>query len=182
MKSFIRAIRPAYASQIPNRKSLSGNLLDNAYEKLNKKLACALRDCKYYSIVTDGWSNVRFDHIVNFIIIIDGEKPLFYKSIDTSNVVQSSETIFADICDVIEELGSEKLVSVITDNANCMKKALDLIEEKFPKVFGNGCAAHTMNLLIKDICDSEQNSETMVKGVKVVYYPVTQVRYNNFWP
>ena len=36
MKSFIRAIRPAYASQMPNRKSLSGNLLDNAYEKLNK--------------------------------------------------------------------------------------------------------------------------------------------------
>ena len=39
MKNFIRAIRPAYASQMPNRKSLSGSLLDDAYDKLKKKLA-----------------------------------------------------------------------------------------------------------------------------------------------
>ena len=66
-------------------------------------------------------------------------------------------------------MGAEKLVFVITDNANCKKKALDLIEEKYPKRFGNGCAAHTMNLLIKDICDIDQNSETMKKGIKLVH-------------
>ena len=39
LRNFIRAIRPAYASQMPNRKPLSGNLLDETYDELNKKLA-----------------------------------------------------------------------------------------------------------------------------------------------
>ena len=58
MKNFMRLIRPAYWSQMPNRNFLSGNLLDVAYDKLNKKLAGALPDCRYYSIVFDAWSIV----------------------------------------------------------------------------------------------------------------------------
>ena len=34
MENFIQAIRPSYASQMPNRRSLSGNLLSEAYDKI----------------------------------------------------------------------------------------------------------------------------------------------------
>ena len=170
MKNLIRAIRPAYASQLLNRKFLSANLLDEAYDKLNKKVGGALRECKYFSIVNDGRSNVRFDHFVNIINTYDGKKPLFYNSIDTSSIVHSSEKFFADICEVIQGLEALKVESVSTDNANCMKKALDLIEEKYPKLFRNGCAAHTMSLIIQDHCDTDQNSGKMNKAKKLVHY------------
>ena len=149
------------------RKSLSENLLDEAYDKLNKKLTGALHDCKYYSIVFDGWSNVRLDHIPDFISVIDEEKQLFHKSLDASNFVQSSANFFADKCEVTKELGAVKFVSVITDNPFCMKKALELIREKYPKVFGNGCAAHTKILINRDNCNIDQNSQAMNKAIKL---------------
>jgi hypothetical protein len=33
-----------------------------------------------------------------------------------------------------------------------MQGAWDILEEKYPGLICNGCAAHTMNLLVKDIC------------------------------
>ena len=170
MKEFIKAVRPAYVTQMPSRKSLSGHLLDKAYGILKQKFDTWMNESKFYSIVTNGWSNTRNDHIVNYIVIVPGKKPLFYKSIDTSNVPQTAENIAKELFEVIDELGSEKLLSVVSDNAICMKKALDKIEEKYPLVFANGCAAHTMNLLVKDICDIEENNNVLNQAVQVVRY------------
>jgi hypothetical protein len=47
---------------------------------------------------------------------------------------------------VLEEIGIQKVTSVVTDNAQIMKQAWDIIKEKHPQIFGNGCAAHVFNL------------------------------------
>jgi hypothetical protein len=120
-KDFIKTIRPAYEGLIPTAKQLGGCYLDKCYEKykdLGKKL---LDDAQFYSIVTDGWSNLGCEHIVNYIIIVPDSKPFFYKALDTSGIRQTSERIAQEIINVAEELGPSKLVSVFTDNASNMR-------------------------------------------------------------
>lgn len=60
---------------------------------------------------------------------------MFYKSIETSNVSQTSENVAAEIVKVMTELdlSGKKIVSVITDNCAANRGARDIIERLFPK-------------------------------------------------
>ena len=54
--------------------------------------------------------------------------------------------------DAIKEIGHEKVIQVITDNANMMKAARALIEGEFSKIFWTPYVVHTLNLALKNIC------------------------------
>jgi hypothetical protein len=55
--------------------------------------------------------------------------------------------------EVIEEVGPENVVQVITDNAaNCRSAGL-LIEAKYKNIYWTPCIVHTLNLALKDMCD-----------------------------
>jgi hypothetical protein len=55
--------------------------------------------------------------------------------------------------EVIEEVGAEHVVQVITDNAaNCRAAGL-MIEAKYKNIYWTPCIVHTLNLALKDICD-----------------------------
>ena len=56
---------------------------------------------------------------------------------------------------MINELGSEKCIGVVTDNASNMTAAWKIIEQTFTTIHCNGCASHVMNLLIRDICETD---------------------------
>ena len=96
--------------------------------------------------------------MVNFCIKAPNTKPFFYTSINTSGIIQSAAAVAGDIIEVIETLGPQKFRSIITDNAPVMKAAWKLIEEKFPHISTYGCAAHDMNLLVKDILSTAESS------------------------
>lgn len=51
-----------------------------------------------------------------------------------------------------------------------MKAAWKLIEERYPHISANGCAAHTVNLLIKDILDTPGNSTTIKEAEKIIKF------------
>jgi hypothetical protein len=97
-------------------------LLDQEYDALFTVGKNMLASAKMYSLTTDGWSNLRQDHLVNFVLIVPGQKPFFYRSIDTKGVPQSSSNIASQIIAIIEEIGnSDRLVSILTDNAANMR-------------------------------------------------------------
>lgn len=78
---------------------------------------------------------------------------MFLKSVDTSGITQNSENIAEEILKVIDEIGAAKFISVVTDNAPVMRGAWNIIEERHPHISAFGCAAHVLNLLVKDILD-----------------------------
>jgi len=59
-------------------------------------------------------------------IIVTTPKPFIFKSIDCGSNRYTAEYISAEISSVIEELGKEKCLGVITDNESNMKKAWKL--------------------------------------------------------
>lgn len=53
--------------------------------------------------------------------------------------------------DVISEIGEQRFVVVITDNASNMKAAWRLVKERYPHISYVGCVAHSLNLIFTDI-------------------------------
>ncbi|CAG8539703.1 17266_t:CDS:1, partial [Gigaspora rosea] len=69
----------------------------------------------------DSWSNIHKDSIINFMITTS--KPLFYKSVHTKENQHTVQNIAEKIDKVIQELGVDKFVAVITNNASNIKAA-----------------------------------------------------------
>ncbi|XP_023906154.1 uncharacterized protein LOC112017929 [Quercus suber] len=103
------------------------------------------------SIVSDGWSDPQRRPLTNIMAASDGG-PVFIKAIDGSGEFKDKHYIAGVLKDAIKEIGHEKVVQVITDNASVMKSAGALIEGEYSKIFWTPCVVHTLNLALKNIC------------------------------
>ncbi|XP_030939817.1 uncharacterized protein LOC115964695 [Quercus lobata] len=113
------------------------------------------------SIVSDGWSDPQRRPLINVMAVSDGG-PVFIKAIDGSGEFKDKHYIAGVLKDAIKEIGHEKVVQVITDNANVMKAAGALIEGEYPKIFWTPCVVHTLNLALKNICAAKNTEKNEV--------------------
>ena len=79
------------------------------------------------SIVSNRWSYSQRGPLINIIAVLDGGL-VFMKAIDRSGEFKDKHYIVGVLKDVIKEIGHEKVVQVITDNASVMKSTRALIE------------------------------------------------------
>ncbi|CAN0919422.1 hypothetical protein LINGRAHAP2_LOCUS31448 [Linum grandiflorum] len=103
------------------------------------------------TIMADGWTDNRQRSLINFLIY--GPKGIsFVKSVDASGMVKTAENLFKLFEGVIEWVGPENVVQVVTDNAANYAAAGTLIHLHYRHIFWTPCVAHTINLVMKDIC------------------------------
>ena len=73
---------------------------------------------------------------------------------------------------VINDLGPQKVFALVTDNAANMKAAWSKVEKSYCHITLIGCAAHALNLHLKDIMELKtmdtiyKRSKEMVRYVK----------------
>ncbi|KAG5674167.1 hypothetical protein PVAND_004150 [Polypedilum vanderplanki] len=169
-RKLIKELNPLYHEVLPNSSKLCTQMLQNEHSKLRDVLDKLLENASELTLTSDGWSNIRGEHLVNFIIQAPNHKPIFYKTINTSGITQTSEAISNEITNVILEVGEKKFCALITDNAVVMRGAWKLIESRFPHISANGCAAHVMNLLIKDIMDISIYKQVATSAGKIIKF------------
>ena len=138
---------PGY--QPPGRRRIGNELLESDYQLAMSESARECVDATYVSIVTDGWSNIRYEGLTN--ILITTPVPFLYKVIDDSLQRKTGEHLAKGILEAVHHFGYEKVAGVVTDNAANMKKMWKLIQHQYPRIVCSGCAAHTMNLMFGDI-------------------------------
>lgn len=143
----LQALRPDY--EVPSRKMLSTSLLNEEYTKVKNEINEKIQQAKILHIAVDGWSNLRNDSIIN--IIIFATKPYFYKFLETKNNRHTAEYLAEEISKVIKELGPNKFLAFITDNAANMVKCAKLLNQTYKNILWFGCIAHTLHLLIGDM-------------------------------
>ena len=93
--------------------------------------------------------------------VLDGGL-IFIKAINGSGEFKDKYYIAGMLKDAIKEIGHEKVVQVINDNANVMKFVRALIEGEFPKIFWTPCLVHTLNLVLKNICATKNTKKNKV--------------------
>lgn len=78
---------------------------------------------------------------------------MFLKSIDTSSLTKDAETLFTIFDSVVQEIGVEYIVQLITDNASAYKKAGKKLQQKYGILFWSPCAAHCIDLMLENIAN-----------------------------
>jgi hypothetical protein len=160
---FIKTIQPAYIS--PNRRNLANNLLNAEYQVEQQDLNTMLKQASNITLASDGWSNIRRESVLNFVLCLP--KPVFYDAKYTGVESHTAEFIYQEFKSIIEVIGPSKFAGVITDNASAMRAAWGLLNRDYPQLICLGCNAHIGNLLIKDILklDWVEGLMTQVKQI-----------------
>ncbi|GJV42729.1 hypothetical protein Tco_1421169 [Tanacetum coccineum] len=126
-------------------------------ERLLKPIKETWRE-KGVTIVTDGWSDPHRRPIINFMATSENG-PMFIKAINCMGEFKSKEFIANLMKEVIDEIGHQNVVQIITDNAANCKGAGEIIEGLYPEIYWTPCVVHTLNLALKNIC-AAKNTES----------------------
>ena len=101
------------------------------------------------SLCSDGWDNVVHRPLMN-IMLSCPTGDIFLGSIDTSGNKKTKEYIARELKKFIEQIGLMKVSQICTDNAANMLGAMDKVIETYRHIYKQGCAAHALDLLLKD--------------------------------
>ncbi|KAK3039759.1 hypothetical protein RJ639_027416 [Escallonia herrerae] len=150
MISAIRLAPPGYVC--PNYEKVRTTLLDREYNKVKQNLKPLMDDWDIYglSMISDGFSNCKIQSLINVMATSKG-KSMFLSAHDCSSIEKNGLNIAEILLKEIKNIGPEKVVQVVTDNATNCKLAGSITEKKYSWIFWSGCLPHTLNLLMKDI-------------------------------
>ncbi|XP_071933455.1 uncharacterized protein [Coffea arabica] len=93
---------------------------------------------------------------------------------DASDIVTNAENLCNLFVEIVEMVGSKNVVHLVTDNASNYKAAGTLLNERYPTICWSPCAAHCINLILKDI--GEMGT---VKSLVALASTVTVFVYNH---
>ncbi|KAK2634564.1 hypothetical protein Ddye_029356 [Dipteronia dyeriana] len=118
------------------------------------------------TIMSDGWTDIRERSLLNFLVN-NHIGTVFMKSIDAFDAVKDDELIFKLLDSVMEEIGEDIVVQVVTDNASAYKATGRLLMEKRKHLYWTFYAAHCIDLILEDIEKLTQHKCALLKGRKV---------------
>jgi len=108
--------------------------------------------------------------ILNFLVN-SPRGTVFLKSIDAYDVCKTVEKIFKMIDDIVEEVGENNVIQVVTDNATNYKASGELLMQKRKKLYWTPCAAHCIDLMLEDFEKKiPLHHDTIANGKKITTY------------
>ncbi|KAH1198308.1 hypothetical protein GmHk_18G051916 [Glycine max] len=122
------------------------------------------------SIMSDGWTDKKRRSICNFLVNSPKET-IFLYSLDTSDISKIANKVLKMLDDVVDFVGEENVVRVITDNAANYKAARKLLMHKRENLYWTTCAAHCIDLIFKDFEKHLKVHQTTIKkGRRITTY------------
>lgn len=137
------------------------NLIYEEHRKAWQKYGC--------TIMSDGWTDGKSRSLINFLVN-SPSGTFFLKSIDASASIKNGELIFKYLNDVVDEVGEDNVIQIVTDNAsNCIKAGKKIMETR-KKIWWTPCAAHCIDLMLEDIAKLKIFSDTIEHAKTVVKF------------
>ncbi|GAU36121.1 hypothetical protein TSUD_374840 [Trifolium subterraneum] len=124
-----------------NKQVEATKLIVEEHKAIWKKTGC--------TIMTDGWTDRRRRTILNFLVN-SPKGTIFLKSIDATDITKTADKVFKMMDEVVDEIGEENIVQVVTDNAANYKAADELLMQKRKHLYWTPCAAHCIDLMLED--------------------------------
>ncbi|XP_073832330.1 uncharacterized protein [Musca autumnalis] len=168
-QQFFEELNPSF--KLPNRKTISSKYLNKIYDETSKNITEQVKTASYMHLQCDGWSNVRSEGVINFLI----SKPemVFVRSLATEDNKHTSAYIADEIIKVMNVYGEHKFIALTGDNAGNMQGAFKEVQKVYPQVVPLGCVAHCLNLLSEDFikCPTVKNYFLLVIDIiKTIKY------------
>ncbi|CAN7000609.1 unnamed protein product [Brassica oleracea var. botrytis] len=111
----------------------------------------------------DGWNDTRKRPLINFLVYcLKGV--IFIKSVDASDIYTNAENLCNLFAEMVEMVGLDNVVHLVTDNAPNYKALGKLLAERYTNIAWSPCAAHCMNLKLEDV-GNMPNVQDLVSAV-----------------
>jgi hypothetical protein len=136
----------------PDSERLRTTLLVKAKRQVEKMLEPikATWPSSGVSIVSDGWTDASRHPLINFMVSsLNGQ--VFLKVVDALGKYKDAHYMGELFIKVIEDVGVDSCVQIITDNALVCKATGMVVEAKYPQIFWTPCIVHSLNLALKSI-------------------------------
>ncbi|KAH1189697.1 hypothetical protein GmHk_20G057422 [Glycine max] len=119
------------------------------------------------TIMSDAWTDRKQRCIINFFINSQA-RTMILKSVDGSDFVKTGEKLFELLDVIVEEVGEENVVQVVTDNRSNYVLAGKLLEEKRKHIYWTPCAAHCIDLMLENIGKLPLIRKTIRRAINLV--------------
>ncbi|XP_020263261.1 uncharacterized protein LOC109839244 [Asparagus officinalis] len=100
--------------------------------------------------MSDGCTDWKERTLINFLVN-SPHGMVFLSSIDASDEIKTGARMFEILNEEIKKIGSENVVQIVTDNHASLKLAGKYLMDEYPHMYWTPCAAHCLNLILKDI-------------------------------
>ena len=91
--------------------------------------------------------------------------------------MKDAQLLFRLLDEVIEEVGAQNAVQIITDNASNYVATERMLEEKHPTIWWTPCAAHCLDLMLLEDIGKIEWVKKCVEQAK----SITRYIYNHSW-
>jgi len=156
----------------PSYHDIREKLLKQAMEKTDVVLEEYKEEWKRTgcTVMSDGWTDKKRRSICNFLVN-SPKRTVFLYSLDTSDISNTGDKVFKMLDNVVEFVGEENVVQVVTDNDANFKAVGDLLMQKRERLYWTPCAAHCIDLIFEDFEKHLKVHEiTIKKGRKITTY------------
>ena len=171
----IAIVGPRY--KCPTYEEIRGPILQAEKKDINTRLeefkqSWEISGC---TLMSDGWSDAKGRTLINFLVQCP-KGTMFIKSVDASAQVKEAALLCELLDGVLQEIGVDNVVQIITDNAANYVAAGRLLMERHPSLFWSPCAAHCIDLMLEDV-----GKIPFIKEVVDQARSITKFIYNHAW-
>ncbi|GKV30458.1 hypothetical protein SLEP1_g39264 [Rubroshorea leprosula] len=163
--------------QGPSSRLISGRFLQEEIANIKDYLAelkasWTITGC---SIMADSWYDAEGRTMINFLVSCPNGV-YFVSSFDATDIIADAGSLFKLLDKVVEEVGEENVVQVITKNISSFRNAGKMLEEKRRNLFWTPCAVYCIDRTLEDFVNIKWVGECIEKAKRV-----TRFIYNNTW-
>ncbi|KAK1563622.1 hypothetical protein Q3G72_030200 [Acer saccharum] len=101
------------------------------------------------------------------ILVNNSYGTVFLKSVDTSDAIKDTTLLLNLLYLMVEEIGEDLVVQVVTDNATNYKKTSEMLMQKRTWLWWTPCVAHCIDLMLEKIGSLPQHQNALKKAKKV---------------
>lgn len=136
---------------LPSYHDLRGWILKNSVEEVRNDIEKyrATWERTGCSILVDEW-RMEISRVLLSFLVQCPEGTVFLKSVDDSNIMNSSDALYELLKTVVEEVGVTHVLQVITGTEEQYIVAGRRLTETFPNLYWAPCAARCIDLILED--------------------------------
>ncbi|XP_042427540.1 uncharacterized protein LOC122015007 isoform X2 [Zingiber officinale] len=156
-------------------------LENSSLEKEMKNTIDILEEYRYEwkktgcSIICDEWTDMKGKFYCNFLVN-NPAGTIFMKSIDTSGFSETTENIFEVLEEILEKVGEENVVQVMTNNTGNYKVAAKMLIEKRKKIVWSPCVIRLLDEILEDFEKNlSHHGITIAKGKKITTFIYSRI-------
>ncbi|KAL1190553.1 hypothetical protein V5N11_032833 [Cardamine amara subsp. amara] len=146
----------------------------NSVDKLMQPLKLTWKEKKSDDCVKWLESDPTRKPLINFMANSE-TGPIFIKTVNCFGEVKDKFFISNLMKEVINEVGCQNIVQIITDDAANCKAAGEIIEGLFPQIYSRPCVVHTLNIL------ALKNIVVMLKRFKLIKRSLQAMAISEEW-